>query len=338
MKNSQKGFIVPLLIVVVAVLVIGGGIYVYKNSSTGNSDDTNIIPKSLTSDSIASTTEPISATTTNQVKTSISDSAIAKAVGSLFEVNFVKDSKGDYVTSLSGGGNGSQYFSINRIVRGDLNSDGLEDVFVWTIGCGASCGSNFAVLINQKTAPVPAFVTPPEGFISSGASRYSINDIKISNGKLIITAVIPQFDGQTVTSILSYKLVGKNLVKIDSPLPTTCVDQVDQQSSTPVITSLSSNSGPVGTTIEIRGCNFAGFESDLNVWVTNSQGVKGILYSEPGSTSKLMKIVLKPQACQTDESYRGLPCAAYLNLTPGTYKIYTIPWSKKSNEATFTIK
>lgn len=31
MKNSQKGFIVPLLIAIIAVLVIGGGIYIYNN-------------------------------------------------------------------------------------------------------------------------------------------------------------------------------------------------------------------------------------------------------------------------------------------------------------------
>ena len=31
MKNSQKGFIVPLLLVIIAVLVVGGGVYVYEN-------------------------------------------------------------------------------------------------------------------------------------------------------------------------------------------------------------------------------------------------------------------------------------------------------------------
>ena len=31
MKNSQKGFIVPALLVIIALLVIGGGVYVYEN-------------------------------------------------------------------------------------------------------------------------------------------------------------------------------------------------------------------------------------------------------------------------------------------------------------------
>jgi len=31
MKNSQKGFIVPLLLAIIAVLVVGGGVYIYNN-------------------------------------------------------------------------------------------------------------------------------------------------------------------------------------------------------------------------------------------------------------------------------------------------------------------
>ena len=37
MKNPQKGFIVPLLMVIIAVLVIGSGVYVYKNKKTETS-------------------------------------------------------------------------------------------------------------------------------------------------------------------------------------------------------------------------------------------------------------------------------------------------------------
>jgi len=34
MKNQQKGFIVPLLAVLVLILLIGGGLYLYKNKKT----------------------------------------------------------------------------------------------------------------------------------------------------------------------------------------------------------------------------------------------------------------------------------------------------------------
>lgn len=33
MKNSHKGFIVPLLIIVIGVLLVGGGVYIYKNNT-----------------------------------------------------------------------------------------------------------------------------------------------------------------------------------------------------------------------------------------------------------------------------------------------------------------
>lgn len=37
MKDSQKGFIVPVLVVIIALLVVGGGVYVYKNKKAEQS-------------------------------------------------------------------------------------------------------------------------------------------------------------------------------------------------------------------------------------------------------------------------------------------------------------
>ena len=122
-----------------------------------------------------------------------------------------------------------------------------------------------------------------------------------------------------------------------SSLPTTCVDQPETKA---VITSLSSYSDQVGTKLEIKGCNFAGLEGDKNAVIENAQGVKGILYGEQGSTAKVIKVTLKSPLCSQDNSYSGLPCSSYLTLTPGTYKIWTMPWgaNTKSNFATFTIQ
>ena len=124
--------------------------------------------------------------------------------------------------------------------------------------------------------------------------------------------------------------------QIPSPsLQTACKDE---QQGTPVITSLSSYSGSVGTKLEIRGCNFSGFESDKNAWIENSQGVKGLLYGEAESTAKLLKVTFKSPLCQADNTYSGLPCNAWLTLTPGVYKIYVMPWGKESNKVSFTVK
>ncbi len=120
-----------------------------------------------------------------------------------------------------------------------------------------------------------------------------------------------------------------------STLPAECKDE---EEGMPVITSLSGYSGSVGAKIEIKGCNFSGFEGDKNAWIENSQGIKGILYGEEGSTSKTIKVTLASPLCQNDTSYSGLSCDAYITLVPGIYKIYTAPWGKKSNEVNFTIE
>jgi len=131
--------------------------------------------------------------------------------------------------------------------------------------------------------------------------------------------------------------VNNSAVTPSQSLPTSCIDQPEAKA---VITSLSSYSGPVGTKLEIRGCNFAGFEGDKNAWIENLQGTKGILYEEEGSTAKVIKVTLKSPLCSQDTSYSGLPCSSYLTLTPGTYKIWTMPWGEntKSNIAIFTIQ
>ena len=121
-----------------------------------------------------------------------------------------------------------------------------------------------------------------------------------------------------------------------SSLPTTCKDEPEGAA---VITSLSAYSGPVGTKLEIRGCNFKGFEGDVDAWIENSKGERGFLHGEPGSNNNIIKVTLNSPLCQENTSYSGLPCSKWLTLTPGKYKIYTLPWGEesKSNKVEFTI-
>ena len=126
--------------------------------------------------------------------------------------------------------------------------------------------------------------------------------------------------------------------QIVNNLPPSCTDAPPGDEAVPVITSLSTYSAIVGASVEIRGCNFAGFEGDKNTWIMNNQGTEGILYGEEGSTSKLIKITLKSSICQKDNSYSGLICTASLDLTPGQYKIYVRPWDKQSNAVNLQIK
>ncbi len=114
----------------------------------------------------------------------------------------------------------------------------------------------------------------------------------------------------------------------------TCTDSSEGE---PVIISLSKSSGSVGDTLEIKGCNFSGFEGDKVAWIENGSGVKGILRGLPDSTAKSIRITLSSPLCSRDTSYSGLPCGEYLSLIPGKYKIYTEPWGKKSNVVDFVI-
>ena len=131
-----------------------------------------------------------------------------------------------------------------------------------------------------------------------------------------------------------------------SPLPTTCVDQ---QEAIPVITSISPASGPVGTKVEIRGCNFTGFEGDLDAVFVRSDGKEIPLYGGtwyPGygggaGRGKIMTVTVQsycPSGSETGR-YSGItsPCQT-IQATPGVYKVYVTAWGKKSNLATFTVK
>ena len=140
--------------------------------------------------------------------------------------------------------------------------------------------------------------------------------------------------GLIVGGVAGYFMLVKKSSLVLSALPTTCVDEPE---GVPVITSISPLSGMVGTKLEIKGCNFSGFEGDKNVWIENDKGVKGILYGERNADNKNIKITLVSPLCQSDNSYSGKECEAKLNLTPGQYKIYTMPWGKKSNEVRFVM-
>jgi len=129
-------------------------------------------------------------------------------------------------------------------------------------------------------------------------------------------------------------------------LPTTCVDE---QEATPVITSISPVSGPVGTKVSISGCNFTGFEGDLEAVFVRSDGKEiplsggnwSVGYGGGAGRGKIM-IVTVASYCESGSitgSYSGIasPCQK-IQATPGVYKVYVTAWGKKSNLATFTVQ
>src|SRR3989344_4348691 len=72
MKNSKKGFIVPVLLVIIALLVVGGGVYIYENKKaevpavvdTGT-QQSNQNPQQTNTQTPPVTTQPVSQPSTN---------------------------------------------------------------------------------------------------------------------------------------------------------------------------------------------------------------------------------------------------------------------------------
>ncbi len=113
----------------------------------------------------------------------------------------------------------------------------------------------------------------------------------------------------------------------------------------PVITSIYPTSGPIGTVVQIKGTGLSGLEGDLDVYFERQDGKKVLLTDTSGdyakTADKLITVIVK-EPCQQGEtvygSYSGIPKPCdYVQLTPGTYKIYTMPWGEKSNVVSFTI-
>jgi hypothetical protein len=128
---------------------------------------------------------------------------------------------------------------------------------------------------------------------------------------------------------------------------TTTIDNVRTNATTtststqpaPVITSINPSSGPIGTIVELKGSNLAGFEGELDAWIENSNGEKAFL---PGIGSvpradQTIRVKIDSQLCKENLSYKGGPCSSYMTITPGIYKIYTYPWGNMSNTVQFIV-
>ncbi len=106
-----------------------------------------------------------------------------------------------------------------------------------------------------------------------------------------------------------------------------------------IITNLSKNSGKIGDTVTVSGCNFRGFEGQANVGIENSKGVSGILFTKViplSQTTDSIMFKLQSPICQQDNSYSGNPCTSWLTLSPGTYNIIVSGWNT-SNKMPFII-
>ena len=181
---------------------------------------------------------------------------------------------------------------------------------------------NYQNILNQK-----GFSVGLADGIFGNKTRQAIINFQTRNG-LTATGIIDQ---ATINALNG----NSNNPAVVNP-PTTTPTPT---STTPTITSIYPSSGSIGTTIELKGNNLAGFEGDLDATIENSQGETAFLQgigSVPRA-DQTIRVKIDSQVCKQGNSYSGLPCQSYLNITPGVYKIYTMPWGVKSNVVNFTV-
>src|SRR5579872_2239060 len=125
MKNSQRGLVDLLVVILLGLVAIGGTSYLLYKAQQVTSAEPNTSSASITTSN--KTTEDRSATTTISTTETVldhgtvedqlpSDDIIISRVAEFLGTNnspvkFIKDAQGNYVTSLTGPGNG-QYYSI----------------------------------------------------------------------------------------------------------------------------------------------------------------------------------------------------------------------------------
>jgi hypothetical protein len=116
---------------------------------------------------------------------------------------------------------------------------------------------------------------------------------------------------------------------------------VNDGTNAPIITSINPTSTDhSGTSLTIKGSYLNGFEGGTAVWFENESGAAGVIearsYAPEGGTT--VTFTLPSQLCIQNMGESGLPCPAYMNMKPGSYKVFVRPWGIQSNKLPFTIQ
>jgi hypothetical protein len=102
---------------------------------------------------------------------------------------------------------------------------------------------------------------------------------------------------------------GPSLVKSATSSPFNIKTQSsDDYFASPVISSISPSSGPIGTRVEIKGENLSGLEGDLDVYFEDSSGQKFMLTDNSGSyarTAGRSMVIMVKEPCQKGDKVIG---------------------------------
>ncbi len=171
MKNYKKGFIIPLVWGIVALLAIGLGSYIFINQQakapTTNQVENNV---ATTSDS------------------SVNSQAISSTQNQPLNLNPTSLTDAQFIAA------GSDDPQAKVVARGDINGDGYEDAIVQEVHCGASCSIGLQVVFNDHNSSAKLFhstkyETFEPAYMSSSAAKSEITNISIKNGIISLTGM-----------------------------------------------------------------------------------------------------------------------------------------------------
>ncbi len=118
----------------------------------------------------------------------------------------------------------------------------------------------------------------------------------------------------------------------------------NEESLTPIITSVIPNVATIGTKITLYGKNFASFEGNKTIYIVNEQGEKAIINGAYNEATQALYpkgqagFVLKSKMCKIMNWYSGLPCTEYMYIIPGKYQLYVSTYTKDSNRIELIVK
>ncbi len=328
METYHKGFIPLLPLIILAIIAIIAFAHYFRTDKVEKVivDNATTTFKGMSSYENSSTTFKMSIPTTYGVPILSEDNGVKSASFSLpsaytTNTNLFPDSK--VVIAYSNGvcdeGRYSMGEAINSTSTEVINGNSYNKVIISGAGAGNIYYEELYMLAKSELNRC-----------------YAV--------KLFLHSTHVENYADTVHKEYNHELVMSDFRSIiNSFAVTQTVPSLDDD--TPVITSLSKASGPVGTILDIDGVNLAGFEGDLIIIFKRADGkithIKSLIPYGINNTNHIQVKVAPP--CKQGETvyadYSGIASKCdYFEFTPGVYKIYTEPWGKKSNEVEFTVK
>ena len=209
MKISKKTPLIISTIVIIALLVIVGGVYIYKNTQTVSSkeiSDAQVVA-ALNADLVSAESHPDSYKTDSKYQYQLQKDS----QGREYYAVTVKESMSTAVNTVLG------------IYKGDLNGDTYTDAFVWVNSCtNSDCGYGERIVINKKdgTGVLMKFTGPDTISGWSGGAETRLDAVKIDQGIIYITSSTfkdsrdYKIANNLPTQTKKFKLQGDKLIEV----------------------------------------------------------------------------------------------------------------------------